>query len=177
MTPELRATVAAAMQAALQQNADDVTKQVTEKMREELKMSTLMQLGGPEADSAKALLKAATSDTHSIVDIVNRLKALEMQIQDRATHAEEESKRVHRDLVQAIDQRLEHLLGVIKLSRDLQIDAVRETVAKLEGFRDLITTAEDMAQTPLVNKTFETTKEHIVSMLPQLEAGKKVLQA
>ena len=124
MAPEIRAAIIA----AIQQKADDVThqvtkqvtKQVTEKMREELKLSNLMQLGGPEADSAKALLKAATSDTHSIVDIVQRLKALEIQIQDRATHAEEESKRVHRDLVQAIDQRLEHLLGVIKLSRDLR---------------------------------------------------------
>ena len=97
MTPELRATFVSAMQVALQQKEDDVTKQVTEqvttqvtkqvteKMREELKLSNLMQLGGPEADSAKALLKAATSDTHSIVDIVQRLKALEMQIQDRAT--------------------------------------------------------------------------------------------
>ena len=94
MTPELRATVVSAMQVALQQKEDEVTKQVTEqvtkqvtkKMREELKLSNLMKVGGLEADSAKALLKAATSDdTHSIIDTVQRLKALEMQIQDRAT--------------------------------------------------------------------------------------------
>ena len=99
MTPELRATAIV----TLQQNKEEVTKQVIEKMRGELKLSNLMQIGGPEADSAKALLKAATSSTNSIGDIVHRLKALETQIQDRATRAEEESKRVHRDLVQAID--------------------------------------------------------------------------
>ena len=33
-----------------------------------------------------------------------------------------------------------------------------------------------MAQTTLVDKTFATTKAQIVRMLPQLEAGKKVLQ-
>ena len=93
MTPELRDTVVSAMEAALKQNEDEVTKhvtkqvtkQVTKKMREELKLSNLMKVGGLEADSAKALLKAATSDTHSIVDIVQRLKALETQIRDRAT--------------------------------------------------------------------------------------------
>ena len=112
MTPELRDTVVSAMEAALKQNEDAVTKhvtkkvtkkmeavikkredevtkqvtdQVTKKMREELKLSNLMKVGGLEADSAKALLKAATSDTHSIVDIVQRLKALETQIRDRAT--------------------------------------------------------------------------------------------
>ena len=107
MTPELRATVVSAMETAikrneeeatkkmqamekkmevaLQQKEDEVTKQVTKKMREELKLSNLMKVGGFEADSAKALLKAATSDTHSIIDILQRLKALEMQIQDRAT--------------------------------------------------------------------------------------------
>ena len=99
MTPELRATAIV----TLQQNKEEVTKQVIEKMRGELKLSNLMQIGGPEADSAKALLKAATSGMDSIGDIVHRLKALETQIQDRATRAEEESKRVHRDLVQAID--------------------------------------------------------------------------
>ena len=106
MTPEIRATVIATLQQNKEEVTKQVTKQVTERMRGELKLSNLiMQLGGPEADSAKALLKAATSNTNSIGDIVQRLKALEMQIQDRATQAEEESKRVHRDLVQAIDQR------------------------------------------------------------------------
>ena len=92
MTPELRDTVVSAMEAALKQNEDEVTKQVTKqvtkKMREELKLSNLMKVGGVEADSAKALLKAATSDTHSIVDILQRLKALETQIRDRATQVD-----------------------------------------------------------------------------------------
>ena len=165
MAPELRANVVAAIQAAVKQNEDavtkEVTKQVTKKVREELKLSNLMQLGGPEADSAKALSKAATLDMHSIDDIVQRLTALETQIQDRATRAEEESKRVYRDLVQAIDQRLENLLGVINLSRDLQIDAVHETITKLEGFRDRIARAEAVAQTTLVNKNFAMSEAQV----------------
>jgi len=194
MTPELRATVIAAlqqkedelaktMQQALQQNTDEVTKQVTKqvteqvtkKMRDEFKLSNLLQLGGPEADSAKALLKAATSDTHSIADIVQSLKALEVQVEDRATQAKEDIKRARRDLLLAIDRRLEHLLGVVKLSRNLQIDAIHETIAKLEGCRSLITRAEDIAQTTLIDKTFAAAKAQIELMLPKLEAGKKVL--
>ena len=96
MTPEIRVTVISAMQqavttavaSAVKTTTDTVTKKVTKKMRSELTMHNLLQMGGPEADSAKALLKAATSGTHSIVDIVQRLKALEMQIQDRATQVE-----------------------------------------------------------------------------------------
>ena len=83
MTPEARATVNAALQQNKEEVTKQVTKQVTEKMREELKLSNLiMQLRGPEADSAKALLKAATLDTHLIGDITQRLKELETQIQD-----------------------------------------------------------------------------------------------
>ena len=63
MTPELRANVIAAIQTAVKQNEDgvtkEVTKQVTKKVREELKLFNLMQIGGPAADSAKALLKAS----------------------------------------------------------------------------------------------------------------------
>lgn len=88
MTPELRDTVVSAMKQNEDEVTKQVTKQVTEKMREELKLSNLMKVGGLEADSAKALLKAATSDTHSIVDILQRLKALETQIRDRATQVD-----------------------------------------------------------------------------------------
>ena len=51
---------------------------------------------------------------------------------------------VHRDVVQAIDQRLKHLLRVIKLSRDLQIDAVRETIEMLAGVRQVAISAEEI---------------------------------
>ena len=89
MTPEIRATVVSALKQAVTQavktTTDTVTKKVTKKMRSELTMHNLLQMGGSEADSAKELLKAATSGTHSIVDIVQRLKALETQIQERAT--------------------------------------------------------------------------------------------
>merc|ERR1719331_2392300 len=102
MTPEVRVTVVSAMQQAVANAVKINTDTVTKKMKSELTMHNLLQIGGPEADSAKALLKAATSGTHSIVDIVQRLKALEIQIQDRASKAEEDSERAHRDLVQAI---------------------------------------------------------------------------
>ena len=184
MTPEIRATVISAIQQATQQTAQQTAQQTTlikageiKKIRAQLKMSNLLKIEGPEADPAKSLLKAATSDTHSIYDTVQRLKALELAIRDRASQAEKETKRVHRDLVQAIDQKLKHLLGVLKLSRDLQIDAVHETIQKLEGFRALVTSAEDIAQTALVDRTFATHKEQIARMLPRLQAGKKTLQA
>ena len=89
MTPEIRANVVSAIKQAVIQavktTTDTVTKKVTKKMRLELTMHNLLQMEGSEADSAKELLKAATSGTHSIVDIVQRLKALETQIQERAT--------------------------------------------------------------------------------------------
>ena len=42
--------------------------------------------------------------------------------------------------------------------------------------RDLAISAEGIAQTTLVDKTFEKTKTQIARVLSQLEAGKKVLQ-
>ena len=84
MTPELRATVISAIQQSIQQ----AVKTKADEMRSELKLSNLLQAGGREADSAKALLKAATSDTYSIFEIVQRLKALEQEIHDRASQVE-----------------------------------------------------------------------------------------
>ena len=78
--------------------------------------------------------------------------------------------------MQAFDQQLKHLLTAIKLSRDLQIEAVRDTIVKIQGFQDLVTTAEDMAQNALVDQTFDMSKAQIASMLPRLEAAKKVLR-
>ena len=55
------------------------------KMFPELKSSNLIQIGDPEADSAKALLKATVSNTRALSDIVQRLKSLELEIHNRAT--------------------------------------------------------------------------------------------
>ena len=180
MTPATRASFIS----DLQQNTDEVTKkltkqltkQVSKKIQDDLKLSNLMQVGGPEADPAKALLRSATSNTHSNFKIVQLLQTLELKIQDHSSQAEKETKRIHRELVQVIDQRLDHLLGVIKLSRDLQIDSVHETISKVEGVRDITTSAEDIAQTTLVEKTFATTNPQIKMMLSQMEEVKKVLQ-
>ena len=56
MTPDIRATVISAMQQAVTNAVKINTDALTKKMKSELTLHNLLQIGGSEADSAKALL-------------------------------------------------------------------------------------------------------------------------